>query len=82
MHAEVLRGCSDASKECRNMATILSFVPRKRPVSRPAEAGSASIIIFPGVRYEDAGGLNHARLPLSRPAAQPKRLEGPSPAHL
>lgn len=35
------------------MATILPFVIRARPLARnPAPDGAATIIIFPGVRYE------------------------------
>lgn len=36
------------------MATILPFVIRARPNARnnPAPGGAATIIIFPGVRYE------------------------------
>jgi hypothetical protein len=82
MHAEVLRGCSDASKECPNMAIILSFVPRKRPAARTARAGPASIIIFPGVRYENAGTSELAGLTPMRRRSRPEQPEGPSPARL
>jgi hypothetical protein len=34
------------------MATILSFTPRTAASSRPPLAVEASVIIFPGVRYE------------------------------
>jgi hypothetical protein len=34
------------------MATILSFTPRNTAITRPPLAVEASVIIFPGVRYE------------------------------
>lgn len=34
------------------MATILTFVPRAARTSPRKQRGDASIIIFPGVRYE------------------------------
>ncbi len=64
------------------MAIILLFVPRKRPASRSARTGPASIIIFPGVRYEDTGGINHSYLSSGRRNAQPKGPDRSSPAHV
>jgi len=38
------------------MATILPFVIRPRPLARkPAPGEGATIVIFPGVRYEHRG---------------------------
>jgi len=55
MEKEALRSCSGhTERETRVMGSILSFVPRKaasRPAGQPAQV-PASIIIFPGVRYE------------------------------
>lgn len=49
------------------MATIVPFaIPRRSPTRKPGVAGSASIIIFPGVRYErakDAGPVRVAAGP-------------------
>ncbi|MDH6230077.1 hypothetical protein M2281_000649 [Mesorhizobium soli] len=64
------------------MGSILSFVPRKaasRPIEPPAQA-LASIIIFPGVRYErramiEATGVSTI---IGRPGAGPKK---PTPRH-
>lgn len=64
------------------MAIILSFVPRKRPASRSVRTGPASIIIFPGVRYEGAGEINHPYPPAGRRNAGPKRPDRSSPAHV
>jgi hypothetical protein len=71
-----------ASKECLDMAIILSFVPPKRLPSRVRKAGSASIIIFPGVRYENAGGSGPADPKSARRGQRPKGPERPSPARL
>jgi hypothetical protein len=34
------------------MADIISFIPRERSEARPRDGEPASVIMFPGVRYE------------------------------
>jgi hypothetical protein len=48
----LLRSSRERKREA--MGTILSFVPRKAAKARPEASygATASIIIFPGVRYE------------------------------
>jgi len=45
------------------MATILSFTPRTSPAGRPPPAvgAAASVIIFPGIRYEHADDAERRR---------------------
>lgn len=55
MKQEALRGCSGLSlEEIAVMGSILPFQPRNAAsIRKPNDAGaSASIVIFPGVRYE------------------------------
>jgi hypothetical protein len=55
MKQEALSGCSGLSREeIAVMGSILPFQPRDAAsIRKPNEAGaSASIVIFPGVRYE------------------------------
>jgi hypothetical protein len=61
------------------MAIILSFVPRKRLSSSPGAFGPASIIIFPGVRYERGGG--RSRLPPEQRRSRPKQPKNPPSVH-
>lgn len=53
------------------MATILPFTPRPRSVQDRPQDGAATIVIFPGVRYEAAPG---AETPVRRD--RPKRATG------
>ena len=55
MKQEALSGCSGLNREeIAVMGSILPFQPRDAAsIRKPIEAGaSASIVIFPGVRYE------------------------------
>jgi len=62
------------------MGTVLSFQSHKRVIARPpiAAASDASVIIFPGVRYERVPGTEHgvvSRRPTDlvvRPQAPPQ----------
>jgi hypothetical protein len=57
------------------MATILSFTPRAAASGRPPVAVEASVIIFPGVRYERPGDADaHAQ-------ANAKATEQTAPRH-
>ena len=58
------------------MATILPFVIPRRSGHAPAREGAATIIIFPGVRYERRPETGRdktapARRPRGKQAAQP-----------
>jgi hypothetical protein len=62
--------CSGFNREeCANMATILTFTPRLAASVRPPLDVEASVIIFPGVRYERpcAGASEQERLAESAP---------------
>jgi hypothetical protein len=55
MDVEALRGCSGSSREeIAVMGSVLAFAPRDAAsVRKPHPAGdTASIVIFPGIRYE------------------------------
>jgi hypothetical protein len=55
MNMEALRGCSGLDREeIAVMGSVLAFAPRDAATSRkPLAAGdTASIVIFPGIRYE------------------------------
>lgn len=64
------------------MAIILPFVPRKRGPSRSSAFGPASIVIFPGVRYERGGSKDRSGLPQIQRESRPKRPNKPSPIHI
>ena len=40
------------------MATILQFLPVRKPVAKPGSGLQGKVIIFPGVRYERRDGQN------------------------
>ena len=55
MNTEALRGCSGSSREeIAVMGSVLAFAPRDAATIRKSlPAGdTASIVIFPGIRYE------------------------------
>lgn len=60
MKEEALRGCSGSIREgIAVMGSVLSFAPRDvANIRKPAMAAgaTASIVIFPGVRYERSEG--------------------------
>jgi hypothetical protein len=61
---EALRHCSgQTEREARVMGSILSFVPRKAATNhhKHPRGTPASIIIFPGVRYERRALMEAAR---------------------
>jgi hypothetical protein len=61
MNVEALRGCSGSSREeIAVMGSVLAFQPRDAASVRkpPAAGGTASIVIFPGIRYERAGEVS------------------------
>ncbi|PWJ85338.1 hypothetical protein C7441_103194 [Pseudaminobacter salicylatoxidans] len=64
------------------MGSILSFVPRKaanRPAGPPAEM--ASVIIFPGVRYERRAAVETAATGTAMDAQGGSDPAKPSPRH-
>ena len=64
------------------MGSVLSFAPRNAATSRkPTDPGAtASVVIFPGIRYErpNSGGTADDTVSLNRPDA---RHDKPSPRH-
>lgn len=60
------------------MGSVLSFAPREAAtVRKPLAAGTtASIVIFPGIRYE-----RHNEAPPATPAKRDARTEKPRPRH-
>ena len=72
MTAEALRHCSGPAEGVSAMGSILSFKPRTaamRPKPRPAGT-EASVVIFPGVRYE----RGEASAPRRMPGVAPLRV--------
>lgn len=53
------------------MATILSFTPRNAAITRPPLAVEASVIIFPGVRYERPSDADTRGQAAGAPALEP-----------
>lgn len=60
------------------MGSVLSFAPREAATVRkpPAAGATASIVIFPGIRYE-----RHEEAPQTASAEQDKRQDKPRPRH-
>jgi hypothetical protein len=60
------------------MGSVLSFAPRQAATARkPVAAGAtASIVIFPGIRYE-----RHGETPQTLPDKQDTRRDKPRPSH-
>ena len=59
------------------MGMLLTFAPSKtaKPKPRP-NAGTASIIIFPGIRYERSAALDRAARNLAKPElTKPKPVQ-------
>jgi hypothetical protein len=79
MNTEALRGCSGSSREeIAVMGSVVAFAPRDAAtVRKPLAAGdTASIVIFPGIRYErhepEAREVSIKRAETQRDKPQPR----------
>jgi hypothetical protein len=80
MKTEALRGCSGSSREeIAVMGSVLAFQPREAAsIKKPLAAGAtASIVIFPGIRYE----RHEDDLPLTESAKRDSRRDTSRPQH-
>lgn len=62
--------------EYAKMGIVLSFTPRIAAIKRPSNQTAASVVIFPGVRYErgeaTAAACSPATMAVRTPRAKPE----------